>query len=157
MPTSPQNWYEERDKKAASITDPREKIRFMKETNSYSYTHITDKWLDDTLRITGLAKFKEAAAKAKSLKQQFMDDMDKRVTETQQWIREGQLKTPTLVIWGYNDPSANLDPAGLDCMNLILPNVDKSQMVILNDAGHYGFREQTSGFVEAVKGFIESV
>ena len=157
MPTSPQDWYAKRDRKAATITDSRERVRFIKEANSYSYDHITDRWLDDTLRVLRSAKFKEAAEAEVRLNKQFMEDMAEVVEETCRWIMEGKLRSPTLVMWGYNDPSAKWDPAGKDTLDLILPNVEHSEYVVLNRAGHYGFREQADAFTAAVKGFIKSI
>ena len=157
MPTAPQNWYKQRDRKAQKITDPRKFIRFMKEINSYSFNHITEDWIEDTLKIMGSAQFKKAASMWESLKNQFKIDMEKRIDETQVWIKEGRLTIPTMIIWGYNDPSARFSPAGLDTINLILNNVKHSQAVIVNGSGHYAFREQTKHFVQAVNSFIRSI
>ena len=129
----------------------------MKEANSFSYGHITDEWLGDTLLVVTSPNFKKAAQKYANLSKQFMDDLERRVNETQQWIRDGKLKTPTLVIWGFNDPSARFFPAGVDCIKLIMDNVPYSQSVVLNEAGHYGFREQANSFVSALRSFIEPI
>jgi len=84
---------------------------------------------------------------------QFLDDLAVRQKETHEWIRAGKLKAPTLIMWGYNDPSANYNPLGPATINLIFPNVSKSQMHVLNQAGHYCYREQPEAFVDVVTNF----
>ena len=64
------------------------------------------------------------------------------------------MNTPTLVTWGLDDPSAFWDPIGINCLNLILPNVKNSSMHIFNNAGHYVFREQPEEFNAVVIGVI---
>ena len=124
--------------------------------NSFGDAHITDEYLDTMMQIEALPKNQEAWAKIGELHTQFVQDAKDRVAETQEWIRSGGLKAPTLVVWAFNDPSAKLDPRGLDTMRLIFPHVPKAQMHILNQAGHRCFAEQPDAFVAAVKGFIES-
>ena len=96
-----------------------------------------------------------AAAKHSELEEKiFTKDLIERQKETHQWIREGKLNTPTLVTWGLDDPSAFWDPIGINCLNLILPNVKNSSMHIFNNSGHYVFREQPAEFNEVVISFI---
>ena len=107
-------------------------------------------------RINDLPKYQEAAAKNAELEDQYNRDLVAMQRETHAWIRAGGLNCPTLVIWGLEDPSAIWDPIGLDCLNLILPNVADSQMHIFNHSGRYPFREHPEEFVGVVKAFIES-
>ena len=107
--------------------------------------------------MSKLPKFHEAMAKAAQLNRTFFKDREERQKEIHDWIRSGGLTVPTLIIWGFNDESAPLNPVGLDAMRLIFPNVPKAQMHILNHAGHISFREQSEAFNEAIKGFIQSI
>jgi pimeloyl-ACP methyl ester carboxylesterase len=43
----------------------------------------------------------------------------------------------------------------MPCMNLILSNVRASEMHVLNQAGHYCYREQPVGFADTVTSFID--
>ena len=147
--------YEEWDRLAALIKDKRDRARYLIAANSFGSEHITDDFVDVLVQITESPRFQEAAAKMKAgLIRQFLDDLAVRQKETHEWIRAGKLKAPTLIMWGYNDPSATFDPLGPATMQLIFPNVPRSQMHILNRAGHYSYREQPEAFVEAVTTFI---
>ncbi len=147
-------WYEKMEQEARSKGSPREANRHRMVANSFGSEHVTEQWLDASVEIEELPKFKEAAAKMEALRPQFQQDRAERQMETHAWIKAGRLKMPTLLMWGYNDPSAKLDPVGFELMNLIFPNVPQSQMRVLNRAGHYCYREQPEQFVAAVKGFI---
>ena len=102
------------------------------------------------------SKNQEAASKFIELRQIFIDDLANRRNETHSWIRAGRLKTPTLVVWGLNDPSALWDPIGINCLNLVLPNVDNSSMHIFNRSGHSPFREHPEEFNLVVESFIKT-
>ncbi len=102
-------------------------------------------------------KYQELEAKMKAgLSEQFQKDIEVRQKELHEWIRAGKLKAPTLLMWGYNDPStAPFDPVGLAAMKLIFPYCPQAEMHVLNQAGHYCFREQPEAFVAAVTSFIK--
>ena len=72
------------------------------------------------------------------------------------WIMQGRLQTPTLVVWGYNDPTA-LFRRGQWLFDIIAESNPGSQMHVLNRAGHFCYREQAVAFNEAVKGFVKSL
>ncbi len=147
-------FYTEANRKADQYSDPRERLWHYERANSYGGEHITDEWLEVKLKVAKLAEHKEAIEKASYLGPQFSKDIKERQPECHEWVRAGRLKTPTLITWGYNDPSAVWDPVGIDSLNLILPNNPRSQMVVFPQAGHYCYREQPKAFVAAVKGFI---
>ena len=149
--------YDEWEKKAAPIEDIRESIHYQKVANSYGSAHITDKFLDIMVEIEKLPKSREAVAKMKAgLMAQFKEDLQADQKETHERIRAGGIKAPTLIMWGFNDPTAKFDPMGLFALNLILPSTPRSEMHILNQAGHFCHREQPDSFVAAVTAFIES-
>ena len=86
-----------------------------------------------------------------------IQDLSVQVKETHGWITSGKLRLPTLVVWGFNDPSALVEVRGLETMRLLFPNVPKVQMHILNQAGHPCYMEQPDAFIAAVTSFIKSV
>ena len=109
------------------------------------------------IEVEALLKSRKAAAKMEAgLRLQFIEDLAAKQKETHEWIRAGGIKCPTLIVWGFNDPSGRFDPLGLATLQLILPSTPRSQMHILNQAGHYCFREQPEAFVAAVTSFIKS-
>ena len=145
------------DSEAALVEDVRERFRHIIAVNSFAGEHITEDYLDVMMEIEELPKSLEAVAKMEAgLTKQFNDDLAARQKETHEWIREGGLKASTLVFWGFNDPSAKFDPVGLDTIQLILPSTPRSQVHILNEAGHFCFREQPGAFEAALTGFIET-
>ena len=50
-------------------------------------------------------------------------------------MQAGGLERPTLIIWGYNDPSATYD-MGVDLFKLISSSVDEAQLHLFNKCGH---------------------
>jgi 2-hydroxy-6-oxo-6-(2'-carboxyphenyl)-hexa-2,4-dienoate hydrolase len=104
-----------------------------------------------------LSKTQEAAKKMETeLRIRFKEDLISGEKETIEWIKTGGITVPTLIFWGYNDPSAKFDPIGLSLLELILSSTAHSQMHIFNHAGHFPFREHPQAFVSVVESFINS-
>ena len=150
------NFYEDVAERAKLIKDPKERAFYSAAENSFGTEHITDEWIDGLMEYSKQSKNQEAASKFIELRQIFIDDLANRRNETHSWIRAGRLKTPTLVVWGLNDPSALWDPIGINCLNLVLPNVDNSSMHIFNRSGHSPFREHPEEFNLVVESFIKT-
>jgi pimeloyl-ACP methyl ester carboxylesterase len=87
--------------------------------------------------------------------QLFLPSLRQQKEETLNWIKNGNLKIPTLVVWGKNDPSAVLEN-GLALFELIASSAPRAQMHIFNQAGHYAYREHPKDFVEVVTAFIRA-
>jgi 2-hydroxy-6-oxonona-2,4-dienedioate hydrolase len=152
-PANPQ--YEAWDREAAGYADLRERMRYLVTANSWAGDHITSRYLDVAVEIDQLPKTEVAKQKMAVLGERFKADLVERQQETHAWIRDGRLRVPTLVMWAYEDPSATMDRCGIPCMNLIMPNVQDAEMVILNHAGHMVYRERPEAFNHAVIDFIE--
>ena len=150
------NFYEDVAERAKLIKDPKERTFYSAAQNSFGTEHITDEWIEGIMEYSKQPKNQEAVSKFAELRQMFVDDLANRRKETHAWIRAGRLQTPTLVIWGLNDPSAVWDPIGVDCLNLILPNVENSSMHIFNRSGHSSFREHPEEFNMIIESFIKT-
>ncbi len=149
--------YYEWNRLAALIKDEGDRERYLAAANSLGVEHITEKFVKAKVKVAALPKSKEASAKHRGpLKQLFLDDLALKQEETHRWIQEGRLKAPTLIMWGYNDPSATFDPIALTTVELLLPNAPYAQMHVLGRAGHYCFREQPEAFNAAAVSFIKS-
>jgi len=134
----------------------RDSQRWVLERYSYGYDHITDDWLDEVTEIAALPKYKEAVNKMETegLKTNlFLTRHARQKEETLGWIRDRGLKKPTLLVWGYNDPTAPLD-MGLRLYELMAGSERRTQMHIINQAGHFSYREHPKEFNEVVRGFI---
>ena len=117
---------------------------------------VDDDFLDVMVEEVTLPKSQGAAAKMDAgLRSYFLEDLATKQKETHEWIRAGGIKAPTLIMWGFNDPSAKFDPVGLATLRLILSSTPRCQVNILNQAGHYCFREQPEAFVTAITSFIK--
>ncbi|PZC47489.1 MAG: Pimeloyl-ACP methyl ester carboxylesterase [Chloroflexi bacterium] len=151
-------FYEDLNKRAEAYTDVREKHRFILEGSSFAGTIATDEWLDDVTTYVDAPKNREAMATMAEMWPTLDIDHQKNRDDTHDWIRAGGLKDmPTLVIWAYDDQGAPIIKNGIPCMHLILPNVPNSQMHILNQSGHYVFREHPQEFNAVIRTFIHGL
>jgi 2-hydroxy-6-oxonona-2,4-dienedioate hydrolase len=142
------------EQESLAFPDPREQYRYLMTVNSYAPDHITEEHLDGILRYQALPKTAQARAAWGRFYPRFQADLVERQHETHEWIRDGGITVPTLVVWAYEDPSATMVRCGIPCMDLILPNVEQSEMHIVNRAGHCSFREQPVAFNAAITDFI---
>ncbi|MGB9070704.1 MAG: alpha/beta hydrolase [Candidatus Acidiferrales bacterium] len=74
------------------------------------------------------------------------------------WIErvrtEDVLQMPVLLYWGFNDPSA-LVARGLELFDVIGARNSRTEMIIIDKAGHYNVREKPEEFNYHVINFIE--
>jgi 2-hydroxy-6-oxonona-2,4-dienedioate hydrolase len=152
----PNSIYQEWERQAIKIVDPRERVRYLVAANSCAADHIDEEYIDQVSTVIDSAKTKQARATFQGeVRDRFYRDLADHKTQFLQRITSGELQTPTLVVWGFNDPSATMHESGVSAMDLILSNVSISEMHILNHAGHYCYREQPEAFVSIVKSFIK--
>ncbi|MFC1964943.1 alpha/beta fold hydrolase [Chloroflexota bacterium] len=138
---------------ASIITDKREKYRYLAAANSYRNEGITDDFVNIMVEVMALPKSREAATRLNW--QHFEEDLTARQKENREWISAGRIKAPTLIIWGFNDPTAKFDPVALDALCTIFAATPQSQMHIFNRAGHYCFRDQPETFNVSITRFIK--
>jgi 2-hydroxy-6-oxonona-2,4-dienedioate hydrolase len=137
----------------------RESQRWIIEQYSYSGAHITNTWLDAATAIANLAKYREAVSKMydQGLKdKQFLPQLALEKEESLNWILQGRLTPPTLLVWGYNDPTAALR-RGQYLFEIIAQRTAVAEMHIINHAGHFCYREQPETFNHVIRGFVEKV
>ena len=151
-------FYIELAKKAAPITDSREKHEFMMVNSSFSGGIVSEGWLDDVMSFVDTPKYRIAQETDVEMWPTCHVDHVARQRETQQAIRDGALQNfPVLVAWAYDDQGAPIEECGIPAMHLILPNVPNSQMHIFNQSGHYVFREHPQEFNAVVGSFIKGL
>ncbi len=125
--------------------------------NSYSKDHITDGWIDDLLEAYNLPKSVEAKKRTSGLGSlDAMPDTREQRADTLKRVEAGELKIPTLLFWGYNDPSALVE-RGINLYRLMCGAVPSVDMHIFNHAGHYSFREHADTFNEMLLGFLKPI
>ena len=137
----------------------RESQRWVMERFSYSGNHITDSWLDAAARIANLPKYREAVRKMYDgglRVKQFLPQLALYKEQALNWIIQGCLRAPTLLVWGYNDPTAPLR-RGQYLFDLIAPRTAMAEMHVINHAGHFCYREQPEAFNQVIRAFVEKV
>ena len=131
-----------------------ESLQWVSEAFSSSKEHVTGDWIAIRHQVANLPQSIQAIEKMSTLfSATFLPQLARQKEETLQWIQEGRLKTPTLLVWGYNDPSA-LISGGIELFGLLAPSVSRAQMHIFNNAGHYSYREYPEDFARVVSDFI---
>jgi pimeloyl-ACP methyl ester carboxylesterase len=126
---------------------------------SFGFEHITEEWLDAVMRVAGLPKYLAAVEKMETLGlrvTRFLPHLARQKDETLGWIRDRGLARPTLLIWGYNDPTATLDQ-GHALFDLIARSTPDSRMQIFNRSGHFTYREHPAEFNDLLRTFIQRV
>lgn len=135
----------------------RQSLAWVTEQFSWSGALNTEEWMDVREQIAKTAKNDEAVAEVEKIYDSiFLPGLEKQKDETLAWIKAANLKTPTLLVWGKNDPSAVL-AGGLELFEIVSGSTPKTQMHIFNQAGHYCYREHPKAFAEAVMAFIRSL
>ena len=130
--------------------------RWVLERYSFSKDHITEECLDTATLIASRPSYQEAVAKMDTLRHtQFYPLLAAQKAESLTWILHGRLKTPTLLVWGQNDPTATIG-MGHALFELVAGSAPRAEMHILNEAGHFSFREHPEAFNETVRAFIQS-
>jgi 2-hydroxy-6-oxonona-2,4-dienedioate hydrolase len=136
-------------------TEDRESVKAEPIANSYSTQHIRGEFVEDLLRVASLPKTIDVKRKMKILYDQvFFPEMESRKIEMTRAIEAGELQTPTLVVWGFNDASAPVR-RGWQLFEAISRKSSNCQFHILNKASHYAFREQPEAFNYLVENFVK--
>ena len=164
------------DPRPMTAVPTREDIRQadLKSYLSYRKDFITDAYVDAEYRIAQLPKLREADQKFRELRDKWIrDNPDKMKAnpvlgnnmgavvwwmidakhETLDLISAGRLKAPTVIIWGWNDMFAPIT-LGLDTMKTISKVVERCELQMVNQAGHYVFAEQPEAVTRLIEGFV---
>jgi 2-hydroxy-6-oxonona-2,4-dienedioate hydrolase len=135
-----------------------ESQRWIIEHYSYSPTHITKSWLEALSNIAALPKSRVAHQKMATnrlSKNQFMPRLTEDRSRIFAELRDIGIKCPTLIMWGKDDPTAVL-AQGEIIYDLIAAHQRRTELVVLNHAGHFCFREQPAAFNARLLGFVNS-
>ncbi len=131
----------------------RESVRVEPDAQAHSKAHITDDFVSRLLEIAELPKFQECQRRMESLTSSvWIPSLGRCKRETLQAIEERGMPVPTLMVWGLNDRSAPL-PLGLHLFERIATTTSEAEMHVLNETGHYSFREQYQAFNRLVRSF----
>lgn len=136
----------------------RECQRWVLERYSYGPDHITEDWLDVLVRIGKTKKHLAAVRKMSGeglMTRQFLPGLARDKTEMYGQIRDTGMRRPTMIVWGYNDPTALLEQ-GWRLYDLISATEPRSYMHVINRSGHFSMRENPGHFNRLIEGFVQS-
>lgn len=152
------SFYVDLDQRNPHPPGSRDYLWYYVEAHTFSTQHMeTDpEWIDNMLEILDQPKVKELQRRFQSIRESYRASIERSKAETIGWLEEKRLKTPTLVVWGFNDPSAPLE-LGYGLFQLIAPQVPRSELHVFNEAGHHTFREHPESFNRVVTAFIQGI
>jgi len=150
--------------------------KLLADSSTFRKDFITDEYVEAELEVASHPKLRQAAERLELLRKRFIERNPEEVRarpalannsgtgwwlyevkdKTLDMIRAGRLQTPTLIIWGFNDPSATYEMA-VDLFQLISKSVDQAQLHFFNQSRHYPFHEYPREVVDLMVNFIESV
>ena len=132
--------------------------RWIYEHYSYSDHHITDELLDVACDIAEQPSYKIAWDKMETdglRLRQFTPGLARDKSVMFARLRDEGLKRPTQIIWGHDDPTALLSQ-GWALYDLIATHRRDAQFRIINQAGHFSYREHPRAFNELIHAFVQT-
>jgi pimeloyl-ACP methyl ester carboxylesterase len=137
----------------------RGRARHHLESQCFDKGAVTEGWLDRVEGFLESANHRTAAGRmhAGGLRESYFLPELRSDRETMfRSLASRPLDRPVLLYWGYDDPVAPVDLSYdlYDCLSRI---EFRSRMHIVNQAGHYSFRERPDEFNQVFSDFIEDV
>ncbi|HDR9471901.1 MULTISPECIES: alpha/beta fold hydrolase [Burkholderiaceae] len=136
----------------------RDAARWVYQTYCARPDHVTEEWVDAIMEVLALPQYQVGVKKfsdellGNSL---FAPQLSRMKRETLQWIADGRLQRPTQIVWGANDKTVQIE-RGLALFEMIRAHERRTTFSIINDAGHFTFREHPQRFNALLHRFIES-
>jgi pimeloyl-ACP methyl ester carboxylesterase len=133
----------------------RECARWVYENYSFNRAIVTEPWIDAVMETLDLPKYRESVRKMVDEKMgltKFVPNLARDKRETLGWLSEGRLQRPAQIVWGSNDRTATLD-GGFDLFAMIAPHERRTQLHVINESGHFPFREHPEQFNALLAGF----
>jgi 2-hydroxy-6-oxonona-2,4-dienedioate hydrolase len=134
-------------------------VRWIYQNYSHNPEVVTDEWVNAVLETLAQPKYRESVRKIEDEKlgvKLFLPELAREKRETLQWLDEGRLQRPTQLIWGFDDRTATLD-RGIALFNLIARHERDAQFHVINQSGHFPFREHPERFNALLARFVERV
>lgn len=131
-------------------------VRWVYRNYSFNPDIVTDEWVGSVLEVLGQPKYRESVKKIEEEKLGiglFLPELSKEKRETLQWLDDGRLQRPTQVIWGYDDRTATLD-RGVELFRAIARHERRAQLHVINQSGHFPFREHPERFNALLSRFL---
>ena len=77
-----------------------------------------------------------------------------RATSARRWdgCAKGGCSGPTQIVWGFNDRTATIE-GGFDLFGMIAARERRTEFHVINESGHFPFREHPERFNALMAGF----
>jgi 2-hydroxy-6-oxonona-2,4-dienedioate hydrolase len=124
---------------------------------SCSHNHIISEWLDlnETLLSSGENLAARQAMNGEGLKSTvYQNDLLFDREQLLSRLAAHGVARPVLVVWGYDDPVAPVDQS-YHLYRILAQHQQRSHLHILNQAGHYSFRERPVEFDRVITEFVD--
>lgn len=133
--------------------------RYMYEHYSWGTEHVTDEWVAVKQKIAESEKNRAAVGRMHGsglAHTVFLPGL--RYDRDVMFNRLGgeQLTRPTMIYWGYNDPTATIEQCW-ELFGLIAKHQPRTRLHICNQAGHHSFRERPEEFNRVITEFVDGV
>jgi pimeloyl-ACP methyl ester carboxylesterase len=135
----------------------RESARWIYEGYCHDKSAVTDDWMERVFEVLSLPKYRESCRKI--IDEQlgarvFLPELARQKRETLQWLREGRLQRPAQIIFGRNDPTVAVEGA-FDIFDMVSAHQRRTEVHIINHAGHFSYREHAERFNALLAGFVD--
>jgi 2-hydroxy-6-oxonona-2,4-dienedioate hydrolase len=135
---------------------------------------LTDAYVDAEYRILQLPKIKEVDRRFREARDNWVRANPELVKQHPLWtrnmgattwwmyktkyetldkIKAGRLKAPTIIVWGYDDPTAPY-ALGVNLMETMSKIVPRTELHIINQSGHLVMAEHPEEVSRLVTGFV---
>jgi len=137
----------------------RESQRWVMEKYSYNPKIVTEDWLDELMRVAELPKYQESVDKmeAQGLHNSlFIPQLAHQKSETFDRLMTRGTQRPNLIVWSLNDPTATIDQ-GFALYEIVVQGEPRTEMHIVNESGHFSYREHPAAFNRLVLDYAQSL
>jgi pimeloyl-ACP methyl ester carboxylesterase len=134
----------------------RECARWVYENYCYKPHVVTEDWIDVVMDVLSQEGYRKGIRKMVNEKlgmRLFLPDLARYKRETLAWINEGRLQRPTQIVWGFNDRTVVVE-RGIEMFNMVSAHERRSSLNIINEAGHFVYREHPERFNALLADFV---
>ncbi len=131
-------------------------VRWVYQNYSCNRDIVSDEWVNAVLEVLAQPKYRESVRKIEEEKlgiKLFLPELSREKRETLQWLADGRLQRPTQIVWGYDDRTATLE-RGIALFRIIAEHERRTQFHVINQSGHFPFREHPQQFNALLARFV---
>ncbi|SEE71467.1 2-hydroxymuconate semialdehyde hydrolase [Rhizobiales bacterium GAS188] len=134
----------------------RESARWVYENYCFKPETVTEEWIDIVMDVLSQPGYRQGVKKMVDEKlgvRLFLPDLARYKRETLAWVNEGRLQRPTQIVWGFNDRTV-IAERGVEMFNMVSAHERRTSLNIVNEAGHFVYREHPERFNALLDGFV---